>query len=242
MSFYVIVQPMNETQMTETVKSKYFLYIAILFVAVLMISNTTAVKLIELGPFIVSGAIFIFPISYIFGDILTEVYGYRASRKIIWSGFAALLFMSLWYWLIQLLPPASFWTGQEAYEAILGAVPRITLASIVAYFCGEFSNSFVLSRMKVWMEGRHLWMRTIGSTIVGEGVDSLVFVFIAFWGTMPISALFVIIGSIYLFKVVYEVIATPLTYLIVNKLKQAEGIDVYDRGISYNPFHLSERV
>jgi queuosine precursor transporter len=221
--------------------SKYFLYIAILFVVVLMISNTTAGKLVELGPFIVSGAIFVFPISYIFGDILTEVYGYRASRKIIWSGFAALIFMSFWYWFIQILPPASFWPHQEAYETILGSVPRITLASIAAYFCGEFSNSFVLSKMKVWMQGKHLWMRTIGSTIVGEGVDSLVFVAIAFGGTMPVAGLFAIIGSIYLLKVIYEIIITPVTYLIVNKLKKAEGIDVYDRGISYNPFHLSEK-
>lgn len=220
--------------------SKFFLYIAILFVTVLMISNTTAGKLVELGPFVVSGAIFVFPISYIFGDILTEVYGYRASRKIIWSGFAALIFMSFWYWFIGILPPASFWTNQEAYEVILSTVPRITLASMVAYFCGEFSNSFVLSRMKVWMEGKHLWMRTIGSTIVGEGVDSLVFVFIAFGGTMPIAGLFTIIGSIYLLKVIYEIVITPLTYLIVNKLKRAEGVDVYDREISYNPFHLSE--
>jgi len=220
--------------------SKYFLYIAILFVAVLMISNTTASKLVQLGPFIVSGAIFVFPISYIFGDILTEVYGYRASRKIIWSGFAALIFMSFWYWFIQVLPAASFWTNQEAYDVILGAVPRITLASITAYFMGEFSNSFVLSRMKVWMNGKHLWMRTIGSTIVGEGVDSLVFVTVAFGGTMPIGAMFIIIGSIYLLKVIYEIIATPLTYAIVNKIKRVEGIDVYDKGINYNPFHLSE--
>lgn len=221
-------------------RSKYFLYIAILFVAVLMISNTTASKIIELGPFVVSGAIFVFPISYIFGDVLTEVYGYKASRKIIWSGFAALIFMSFWYWFIQILPSAPFWQNQEAYETILGAVPRITLASISAYFLGEFSNSFVLSRMKVWMNGKHLWMRTIGSTIVGEGIDSLVFITIAFAGTMPIGAMFTIIGSIYLLKVIYEIIATPLTYAIVKKIKKVEGIDVYDRGIDYNPFVLEK--
>ncbi len=218
--------------------SKYFLYIAILFVAVLMISNTTAVKLVALGPFVVSGAIFVFPISYIFGDILTEVYGYRASRKIIWSGFAALILMSLCYWLVQLLPAPAFWPHQGAYEAILGAVPRITLASMLAYFAGEFSNSYVLSKMKVWMEGKRLWVRTIGSTVIGEGIDSIIFVTIAFGGTMPISAMFTIIVSIYLFKVAYEVIATPFTYLIVNRLKRAEGIDTYDRGITYNPFVL----
>ena len=227
-------------QTVNTTHSKYFLYIAILFVAVLMISNTTGVKLIELGPFVVSGAIFVFPISYIFGDILTEVYGYKASRKIIWSGFAALILMSFCYWLVKILPAATFWEYQEAYEAILGAVPRITLASMIAYFGGEFSNSFVLSRMKVAMNGRHLWMRTIGSTVVGEGVDSIIFVMIAFGGTMPLSGLFTIIFSIYLIKVIYEIIAAPFTYIIVNKLKHAEGVDVYDRNISYNPFALKE--
>jgi len=230
----------TEPKLDISRRSKYFIYIAIVFVAVLMISNTTASKIIQLGPFVVSGAIFVFPISYIFGDILTEVYGYRASRKIIWSGFAALIFMSFWYWFIQILPAASFWPNQEAYEAILGAVPRITLASIVAYFAGEFSNSFVLSKMKVLMNGKHLWMRTIGSTLVGEGVDSLIFISIAFGGTMPISSLLTIIGSIYLLKVLYEVIATPLTYAIVIKLKRVEGIDVYDRGINYNPFIIEK--
>lgn len=231
-----------ETQPSADIshKSKYFLYIAILFVAVLMISNTTAGKLIEVGPFVLSGAVVVFPISYIFGDILTEVYGYKTSRKIIWSGFAALIVMSFFYWLIGKLPPASFWQNQAAYEAILSSVPRITLASITAYFCGEFSNSFVMSKMKVWMEGKKLWMRTIGSTIVGEGVDSIVFILITFSGVISLKEMAVVVGSIYLFKVAYEVIATPITYLIVNRLKRAEGIDVYDRGISYNPFHLSE--
>ncbi len=220
--------------------STYFLYIAVLFVAVLMISNTTAGKLIEIGPFVVSGAIVVFPISYIFGDVLTEVYGYKASRKIIWSGFGALILMSFFYWLIGKLEPASFWLNQEAYETILSSVPRITLASITAYFCGEFSNSFVMSRMKVWMNGKKLWMRTIGSTMVGEGVDSIVFIAVAFSGSVPVKEMAVIVGSIYLFKVIYEVVATPFTYIIVNKLKKAEGIDVYDKGISYNPFILEK--
>jgi uncharacterized integral membrane protein (TIGR00697 family) len=218
--------------------SKYFLYIAILFVAVLMISNTVAVKLIQIGPFIFSGGIFIFPISYIFGDILTEVYGYKASRKIIWSGFAALVLMSFCYFLVKLLPSPVFWQNQHAYEVILGAVPRIVLGSIVAYFAGEFSNSYVLSKMKVWMNGKHLWMRTIGSTIVGEGIDTVLFATIAFAGTIPFAGLAMLILSGYVAKVAYEVVLTPVTYLIVNKLKRAEGIDVYDRGITYNPFVL----
>jgi uncharacterized integral membrane protein (TIGR00697 family) len=231
-----------ETQPAHDIsqKSKYFLFIGILFVAILMISNTVAVKLVQIGPFVFAGAIFIFPISYIFGDILTEVYGYKATRKIIWSGFAALVLMSLFYWFVQKLPAPPFWQNQDAYDLILGGVPRIVLASIVAYFIGEFCNSYILSRMKVWMQGKHLWMRTIGSTVVGEGVDTIVFALIAFAGTIPTSALFTLILSGYLAKTAYEIIATPITYVIVNKLKRAEGIDVYDRGISYNPFTVVE--
>ncbi len=220
--------------------SKYFIYIAIAFVVVLVLSNITAGKIAKFGPFFLSGATIVFPISFIFGDILTEVYGYKASRRIIWSGFASLVFMSLILWLVQLLPSAPFWQNQDAYETILGSVPKIVFASMTAYFLGEFSNSFVLSRMKVWMKGKHLWMRTIGSTIVGEGVDSIFFAMIAFYGTMPFSALITLILSIYIFKVLYEILATPFVYLIVNRLKKAEGIDVYDKGISYNPFTLAE--
>lgn len=220
--------------------SRYFLYIAIAFVVVLMISNTVGTKIIQLGPLSLAGAIFIFPISYIFGDILTEVYGYKASRKIIWSGFVAIIFMAICYWSVKVLPAAPFWPNQEAYNLILGGVPRIVLASITAYFLGEFSNSYVLSRMKVAMNGKRLWMRTIGSTIVGEGVDSVIFAVIAFAGLIPTSALISVILSGYFVKVIIEVAATPITYLIVNKLKRAEGIDVYDKGINYNPFLLKE--
>jgi queuosine precursor transporter len=234
------METINQSHESVASRSKYLFYVGVLFVAVLMISNTTAGKLIEVGPFIVSAAIVIFPISYIFGDILTEVYGYKASRKVVWSGFAALILMSFFYWVILALPAASFWQNQSAFEAVLGAVPRITIASMIAYFCGEFVNSYVLSRMKVWMEGKRLWMRTIGSTVVGEGVDSIVFFTIAFIGTMPFAALVTIILSSYFLKVVYEVIATPFTYKIVAFLKRKEGIDVYDRGISYNPLTLSD--
>jgi len=231
---------LNEPKADVAQNSKYFLYIAILFVAVLMTSNTVAVKLIQIGPFVFAGAIFIFPISYIFGDILTEVYGYKASRKIIWSGFVALILMSFCYWFIQVLPAPGFWQNQSAYKMILGAVPRIVLGSIIVYFLGEFSNSYVLSKMKVWSEGKYLWIRTISSTVVGEGVDTLIFGIIVFAGTISIAALATLIISGYLAKVAYEVIFTPVTYLIVNKLKRAEGIDVYDRGISYNPFLLKD--
>ncbi len=219
---------------------KYFLYVAVAFVAVLMVSNTVAVKIVSLGDFTVAGAIFIFPISYIFGDILTEVYGYRASRKIIWCGFGALVFMSLCYWLVGQLPSAPFWQGQAAYDSILGLVPRIVLGSMLGYFAGEFCNSYVLSKMKVWSQGRHLWIRTIGSTIVGEAIDSVIFVMIAFWGIFPPDAIVSVIWSGYILKVAVEVVLTPVTYAVVAWLKRAEGIDTYDRGISYNPFHLSE--
>jgi uncharacterized integral membrane protein (TIGR00697 family) len=221
----------NAVDITKT--SRYFLYIALMFVAVLMISNTVAVKLIQIGPFIFAGGIFIFPISYIFGDILTEVYGYRASRKIIWSGFVALILMSLGYVLVEHLPAPAFWTGQSAYDMILGFVPRIVIASIIGYFFGEFCNSYVMSRMKVWMEGRALWSRIIGSTLVGEGIDTLLFVTIAFLGTLPLAAFFTLVFSNYIFKVAYEIVVIPITYRIVSWLKRSEGIDVYDRGISY---------
>lgn len=220
--------------------SKYFLLIGILFVAVLMISNTVSTKLIQVGPCVFAGAIFIFPISYIFGDVLTEVYGFRASRMIIWSGFAALILMSFCYWFVQVLPSPPFWQNQKAYEQILGGVPRIVLGSILAYAVGEFANSYVLSRMKIWSNGKDLWQRTIGSTLVGEGLDSLIFGVVAFAGTIPIEALFSLIFSGYFAKVLFEVMCTPLTYIIVNKLKQAEDLDVYDRNVNYNPFVLTE--
>lgn len=223
-------------------QGRYFLYIAIAFVALLMISNTVAVKVVGIGPFVFAGATFIFPLTYIFGDILTEVYGYRATRKIIWSAFVALIVMSLAYWGVQHLPAATFWQGQDAFAAILGFVPRIVAGSILAFFVGELCNAYVLSRMKVLMDGKHLWMRTIGSTVVGEGVDTFIFVLVAFYGTMPLVALVTVMWSGYVFKVAYEILATPLTYAIVRRLKKAEGIDVYDRGINYNPFHLSDKV
>jgi len=203
-----------------------------------MLSNTVATKLISIGPFIVSGGIIVFPLTYIFGDVLTEVYGYKQSRKIIWTGFFVLLLMSLVYWLVGILPPAMGWLNQTAYNTILGLVPRIALASLIAYWLGEFSNSFVLAKMKLLTQGRHLWMRTIGSTIVGEGIDSTVFVILAFYGVFPNNLLLPAILSGYILKVVYEIIATPLTYRIVKFLKRAEGVDAYDYTTKFNPFHF----
>lgn len=218
--------------------SKYFLYIAILFVAVLMVSNTVAVKLFQIGPFFFTGAIMIFPISYIFGDIITEVYGYQASRRIIWAGFFSLIFMSIAYYLVQLLTPAPFWPNQGAYEAILGLVPRIVLGSIVGYFAGEFSNSYILSKLKIWTRGKHLWARTISSTVAGEAVDTILFALIGFAGTIPFNNLILVILSGYVVKVLIEVLLTPVTYMVVKKLKQLENVDTYDYGVNYNPFRL----
>lgn len=228
---------MEESQTKNIAQnSKYFIYIAIMFVAMLMISNTVAVKIIQLKGLFFTGAIFLFPITYIFGDILTEVYGYKASRKIIWSGLFVNVIMSLSYLLVQKLSPAPFWPHQAAFEVILGVVPRIVLASIVGYFVGEFCNSYVLSKLKVMMKGRMLWVRTISSTAIGEGADTLLFVTIGFLGVIPTVNLLSVVLFSYLFKVLYEVLATPLTYLIVGKLKRAEGMDIYDVGINYNPF------
>ena len=219
---------------------RYYFPLGVFFVAILLITNTISVKIVQLGSFSVAAGIIIFPISYIFGDILTEVYGYRGSRPIIWLGFAAQIFMSLCYWLAQQLPAAPFWPHQESYELILGAVPRIVLASMIAYLVGEFANSFVLSRLKVWMNGKHLWVRTISSTLVGEGIDSFLFGIIAFAGILPGSALWITILSGYGLKVAYEILATPFTYAIVGYLKRAENIDVFDERTSYNPFRLRE--
>lgn len=229
--------------MTRVIESephlKYFSIVSSLFVTTLLLSNTIASKLLSIGPFVFTSGILIFPISYIFGDILTEVYGYARSRKIIWTGFVALIFMSLIYWITGLLPPAPTWPHQEAYQAILGVVPRIVLASIIAYWAGEFSNSYTLAKLKVITKGKYLWIRTIGSTIVGEGVDTALFVIIGFWGTLPNAVLPLVILSGYLFKVLYEVIATPLTYKIVAFLKKKEGCDHFDYRTNFNPFRLS---
>src|SRR3989344_4824711 len=218
--------------------SKYFLYISILFVAVLMVSNTIAVKLFQIGPFFFTAAIIIFPISYVFGDILTEVYGYQASRRIIWAGLISLIFMSVVYYLVQFLPPAPFWPNQRAYESILGLVPRIVLGSIIGYFAGEFTNSYILSKMKIWTKGKYLWTRTISSTIAGEGVDTILFATVAFTGVIPWNNLIAVIISGYIAKVLIEVLFTPITYVVVKKLKKLEGVDVYDYGVNYNPFQL----
>lgn len=211
-----------------------------LFVAVLLISNVASSKWLVLGPFTFDGGTILFPLSYIFGDILTEVYGYRQARRVIWTGFLCAGLMAAIFWAVGVLPPAPGWEGQEAYETILGLTPRIVAASLVAYFCGEFSNSFTLAKLKILTQGRFLWSRTISSTLVGEGVDTFLFVAIGFWGTLPTELLFAGVISNYIFKVGFEVLATPVTYGVVNFLKRAEGVDVFDYGTNFNPFALAQ--
>lgn len=220
----------------DTSRSPYYDYLLALFVAVLLISNIASSKILVLGPFTFDGGTILFPVSYIFGDVLTEVYGFRRARRVIWAGFFATALMALVLTVVSRLPAAEGWTHQASYDAILGQTPRIVAGSLVAYWAGEFSNSWIISRMKVWTEGRFLFLRTIGSTLVGEGVDTLLFVLIAFAGVLPPSLLVTIVVSNYIFKVLFEVAATPFTYLLVNGLKRREGIDHFDRGVSYNPF------
>ena len=220
------MQPRSATRLTV---------IAALFVTCLITANIIAVKLIGLGSVVLPAAIIVFPVSYIFGDILTEVYGYRWARRIIWLGFACNLVFVFFAWLGGLLPPASFWQGQSSYQAILGYTPRLLLASFSGYLVGEFANSMVMSRLKIVTSGRFLWLRTISSTVLGEGLDSAIFITIAFIGP-DFSALIILYH--WTAKVVFEVLATPLTYAAVGWLKSREGYDIYDENVSLNPFRV----
>lgn len=234
------MQDVAQNKMNDRHTYRYFDLIMALFVAVLLISNVASSKMLDLGPFTFDGGTILFPISYIFGDILTEVYGYRRSRRVIWTGFACSALAAITFMIVGALPPARGWELQESYRAILGQTPRIVLASLIAYFAGEFSNSFVLAKMKILTGGRWLWTRTIGSTLVGEGVDTLLFVIIAFAGVYPPALLVSVIVSNYVFKTGIEITATPLTYQIVRRLKRAEHEDYYDYGTNFNPFKMSE--
>jgi uncharacterized integral membrane protein (TIGR00697 family) len=225
-------------------KHRWLPTIAAFFVTSLVVSNIIAVKLISVGPFFLPAAILIFPLSYIFGDILTEVYGYSPARRVIWIGFACNLLAVLAIWLSIELPPAPFWkigafdsarNSQEAYQAIFGFTPRILAASFLAYLAGEFLNSFVLAKMKIATHGRYLWMRTIGSTAVGQLADSGIFITLAFYGTVPPGPLGELVLSQWVIKSAYEAVATPLTYVVVNYLKRVEREDYYDRKTRFNP-------
>jgi uncharacterized integral membrane protein (TIGR00697 family) len=218
--------------------SLWFVIAVAVFITCLITANITAVKLVNVFGLVFPAGIVIFPISYIFGDILTEVYGYRLARRVIWLGFLCNLLVVVAIWVGQVLPPASFWNGQAAYERILGYTPRLLLASFLAYLVGEFANSFVMAKMKIATRGRWLWTRSIGSTLVGEGLDSLVFMTVAFVGEIPMAVLALAIATQWLAKSAYEAAATPLTYVAVRFLKRREGVDVYDYDTRFNPLLL----
>ena len=221
---------------------RYFDFVMAAFVTVLLLSNVlgagkvAVVELPGIGTWPFGAGILFFPVSYVIGDVLTEVYGYARARRCIWAGFAALLFMAFMAAVVVALPPSPDWEGQAAYEAVFGQVPRIVLASIVAFWAGEFANSYVLARMKIWTQGRHLWTRTIGSTLVGQGIDSLIFYPLAFYGIWDNSTLLVVLLTQWALKVGWEALLTPFTYAVVGFLKRREGIDVYDEGTNFTPF------
>ena len=218
--------------------------ITAVFVTSLIVSNIIAVKLFYAGPVILPAAIVIFPISYIFGDVLTEVYGYARARQVIWIAFLCNLLAVVAIWISIQLPPAPFWSvgiygsheaSQKAYEAILGFAPRLLMASFIAYLFGEYLNSYVLARMKIATNGRYLWMRTIGSTLVGQLADTGIFILLAFYGTIPVHVLSKLLISQWVIKCAYEAAATPFTYLVVGYLKRTENEDYYDRRTNFNP-------
>jgi uncharacterized integral membrane protein (TIGR00697 family) len=216
---------------------RYYDFFMAAFVAILLLSNLIgAAKLSTLGGFTFGAGILFFPLGYVIGDVLTEVYGYARARRCVWAGFGAMLFMALMSWVVVALPPADGWPDQKAYEAVFGSTWRIVFASLVAFWAGEFANSFVLARMKILTQGRHLWTRTIGSTVVGQGVDSLLFYPLAFLGQWTTAQVLTVMVTNWAMKVAWEALLTPVTYAVVNGLKRAEGLDVYDAGTDFTPF------
>ena len=216
---------------------RYFDFIMAAFVAILLLSNIIgAAKLSTVGGFVFGAGILFFPLGYVIGDVLTEVYGYARARRCIWAGFAALVFMAAMSWVVVSLPPAPGWDGQAAYESVFGQVPRIVFASIAAFWAGEFANSFVLARMKLWTQGRMLWARTIGSTVVGQGVDSLIFYPLAFLGVWSGTQVLTVMMTNWALKVAWEAVLTPVTYVVVAFFKRGEGLDVYDERTDFTPF------
>jgi len=216
-----------------------FLIITGFFISFLLITNVVAGRLVQLGGMTLTADLFLFPLTYIFGDVLTEVYGFRKARLAIWLGFAANFIMALVFILVISLPSPTFWEHEAAYRTVLGFAPRIVLASLIAYFAGEFSNSVVLSRLKIATRGRWLWTRTIGSTLIGQGIDTTVFMSIAFVGLYSTDIFMGMVLVQYGWKVAYEVLATPVTYAVIGYLKRSEGLDTYDYDVDYNPFRLN---
>ncbi|HEX4739052.1 MAG TPA: queuosine precursor transporter [Allosphingosinicella sp.] len=223
---------------------RYFDFVMAAFVTILLLSNVigagkvATIDLPRIGPWPFGAGILFFPVSYVLGDVLTEVYGYARARRCIWAGFAAMLFMAFMSWVVVALPPADSWKGQAAYEAVFGQVPRIVFASICAFWAGEFANSFVLAKMKILTQGRALWTRTIGSTVVGQAVDSVIFYPLAFLGAPTWTSALVIkvLFTQWVLKVSWEVLLTPATYAVVGFLKRREGVDVYDTDTNFTPF------
>lgn len=216
---------------------RYFDFIMAAFVAILLLSNVIgAAKPAQVWGFTFGAGILFFPLSYIIGDVLTEVYGYGRARRCVWAGFVAVLFMAFMSWVVVSLPPAPDWTGQAAYESVFGQVPRIVLASVAAFWAGEFVNAFVLAKMKVWTQGRMLWARTIGSTIFGQGVDSLIFYPLAFLGVWETGTVVMVMATNWALKVLWEILLTPVTYAVVGFLKRREGVDVFDNHTDFTPF------
>ena len=231
---------------------RYYDLLVHVFVVVLLVSNLVAQKLcaigpftiggMEFGPFLISGAQILFPITYIFGDIFVEVYGYSASRRAIWIGFFSAALLALMAQITTSLPAAPEFQNQEAFEQVFGFVPRVLAASLIAYWCGEFANAFVMSKMKIWTEGKYLWTRTVGSTVVGQLIDTVIVITIVFIGIHSFSTMLNLMFTGYVAKVLYEAAATPVTYWVVNSLKRAEGVDVYDEGVNFNPFRREQQA
>jgi uncharacterized integral membrane protein (TIGR00697 family) len=218
---------------------KYLDALTTAFVVILLVSNLVAQKVCLIGPFAVSGAVLLFPITYIFGDVFTEVYGFAASRRAIWLGFFGTVLLYLMGTITIALPAAPGWHNQQAFAAVFGFIPRILAASLVAFWAGEFANSYTMARLKLITNGHKLWTRTIGSTIVGQAVDTSLVVTLTFVGTVPMRTLANMIVTGYALKVGYEVLATPLTYLVINWLKEVEHADAFDRHESFNPFSFA---
>ncbi len=220
---------------------RYYDFVMAAFVAILLLSNVIgaakpAAININGEQWVFGAGILFFPLGYVIGDVLTEVYGYARARRVIWVGFVALIFMAFMSWVVVSLPPAAGWQGQAAYESVFGQVWRIVIASITAFWAGEFVNSYVMARMKVWTRGKHLWTRTIGSTFVGQGVDSLIFYPLAFWGVWETKVVLTVMVTNWGLKILWEVVLTPVTYAVVGWLKAREGVDIFDDSTDFSPF------
>jgi len=234
---------------TSAPRFKYLDALTTAFVVILLVSNLVAQKVCligpvsvggwSIGPFAVSGAVLLFPITYIFGDVFTEVYGFAASRRAIWLGFFGTSLLYLIGSIVIALPSAPGWRNQQAFATVFGFIPRILAASLIAFWAGEFANSYTMARLKLFTEGRKLWTRTIGSTVVGQAVDTVLVITLTFGGIYPVRTLLNIIATGYLLKVGYEVLATPLTYLVIHRLKAAEQVDTFDRQHDFNPFSFN---